>query len=307
MSRRLVITADDVGLDLPAVRAVADLARAGRLTAVSIIPMAASATRALAQIGRVNGVASRDVPGGRPPVSIGLHATFTSDLAPGNWGPRSARASLKQPETGQFHSRVVDFAAVARPEDVLAELRAQIAWFRDAGVNPTHLDSHHGAIYGLAGPSFLRVALQACAENGLALRMPRRIPAEVWVSRTARLAHERAVAAADELGVALPETITTEWRPGDALAGYAELRHSYLTMLRRLPEGLSEIFLHPSPPPARGADIPPWLAKRVWEHRLLQDDEFSDTLSAEGIEVVSWPRLATTAEARQRWSVAPAR
>ena len=291
MSRRLVITADDVGLDEPTVTAVAELARAGRLTAVSVIPMAGWAFQALEVL--------RPSAGGRSPMagpylnpglSIGLHATFTSDLSRGSWGPWSPGASLVRPGGRRFYTNVVDFAAAAHPQDVLAELRAQIAWLRDSGVGPSHLDSHHGAIYGLVGPDFVQVALTVCAENGLALRLPRRLPwAMGEVSPAVRLTHERGIAAADELGVQLPETIVTEWRPGAVLSGYADLRDSYLAMLRQLPDGLSEVFLHPARPPAPGTRCSSALAKRTWEYRLLQDDAFGATLAAEGIEVVSWP------------------
>ena len=293
MSRRLVITADDIGLDERTVGAVAELARAGRLSAVSVIPMAPGAFQAL-EILRAS-----PVPSGRSPMggqglnaglSIGLHATFTADLARGAWGPLSPGASLVRPGGRQFHTNVVDFAAAAHPQDVLAELRAQIALLRDSGVRPSHLDSHHGAIYGLVGPDFVQVALEVCAENGLALRLPRTLPwAMGEVAPSARLTHERGIAAADALGVRLPETIMTEWRPGAALSGYADLRDSYLAMLRQLPDGLSEIFLHQAPPPTPGTRCSSALAKRVWEYRLLHDDAFGEALATEGIEVVSWP------------------
>ncbi|HIY24582.1 MAG TPA: hypothetical protein H9837_09820, partial [Candidatus Brachybacterium merdigallinarum] len=54
-----------------------------------------------------------------------------------------------------------------------------------------------------------------------------------------------------------------------------------IARLAELPEGTSELFLHPAPD-AKG--IP---AERVWESRLLRDEAWHDALQREGITLVS--------------------
>lgn len=291
MSRRLVITADDLGVDRSTTDAVVELVSAGRLSAASIIPMATAAAEAVALL------AANSHAGARRALSLGVHATFTGNAGGGGWGPLTGGTSLLRPGSAQFHADVAAFAATAQASEVLAELRAQVDWFAASGLRATHLDSHHGALYGIDGPHFMRPAVQVCAERGLALRLPRIVPDELGVLRPGvREMHRVSVALADELGVTLPETIGTEWRPLSQLSGYADLREAYLSLLRGLPDGLSEIFLHPAAEPVSARPLTDGTLKRVWERRLLQDDAFGDALASEGILVVPWPEQAATVE-----------
>lgn len=205
-----------------------------------------------------------------------------------------------QPGGSAFYADVTSFARAAMHDEVLAELRAQIAWFAQAGARPTHLDSHSGAIYGIRGRHFLHSAVLACAEHGLALRLPRKVPEALGaVPPAVRVVHRAAVALADDLDVQLPETLVTDWRPGAEISGYADLRNSYLRMIGELPDGLSELMLHPASATEGPHRLPAERLKRQWELRLLQDDDFVDTLAAEGVAVVAWGarRVRVDAEA----------
>jgi hypothetical protein len=121
--------------------------------------------------------------------------------------------------------------------------------------------------------------------------MPRRSDGQVGLALKGplRTRHARAVGLAASRGVGLPETITTCWLPGRLLVSYAHLRAHYLSQLRALPEGTSELFLHPTPERSahrfRAADG----RKRVWELRLLRDPVFARELQRQGIRIVpSW-------------------
>jgi hypothetical protein len=284
MSRQVVITVDDLGVDPRTISLVADLAAAGRVSAASVIPMAPSATRAVQLLAASAGS------GAKRSLSIGLHATFTGDGAAG-WAPLTGGRSLVSTAGGTFHDDVGDFAATADPREVLGELEAQVAWFDAEGIRPTHLDSHEGALYGIDGPGFLTSTVRVCAAHELALRLPRVVPDGLGalVGPAMRQAHRQSVELADDLGVVLPETIGTEWRPLSDLSGYTDLRDAYLTLLRSLPEGLSEIFLHPAMEPGTAGVRVASLQKRLWERRLLQDDAFGEVLAEEDIRVVPWP------------------
>nr|BFF16896.1 hypothetical protein GCM10025730_04170 [Promicromonospora thailandica] len=157
---------------------------------------------------------------------------------------------------------------------------------------PDRLDSHRGTLYGLAGRSYLGEALGVCAARGLAFRLPRGL--ELYGDGDPLLArpdirerHADAVAAADAAGVRLPRVIATH-RGGDAEArDYPSLRDHYLRLLARLPEGTSEIFLHPAPDTARlRAAAPDWWRKRTWELRLLGDPVLAREIDRQGIDLV---------------------
>lgn len=292
MTRKVVITADDLGVDEASIHAVAALVPAGRVSAASIIPMAAWAGLAVDRLKEFTAP-------GRPEVfSLGVHATLTNETSRG-WGPRTRGMSLVPPGGSAFHPDVTSFAEAATHAEVLAELRAQIAWFAQSGVRPTHLDSHAGAIYGIHGRHFLHSAVLACAEHGLALRLPRTVPGSLGalLRPAVRIAHRAAVALAEDLEVQIPEVLVTDWRPGAEISGYEDLRNSYLRMIGELPEGLSEIFLHPAAATGDRDRQPAERMKRQWELQLLQDDVFADALTAEGVAVVTWGPNRVTVDA----------
>ena len=118
---------------------------------------------------------------------------------------------------------------------------------RDHGLAPEAADSHAGTLYGLHGRSWLKETLQWCQRNGLAFRLPR--DAEPYfggpLPPPLARAHEQAVALADALGVRIPQTIATNRRPAGEIGSYEQLRDDYRRRLESLPEGTSEIFLHP--------------------------------------------------------------
>jgi hypothetical protein len=88
--------------------------------------------------------------------------------------------------------------------------------------------------------------------------------------------------------VRMPQFIATH-RGADADArDYATLRDHYLRLLERLPEGTSEIFLHPGPDTARLREVSAgWWRKRTWELRLLGDPVFIREIERQGIDLVS--------------------
>jgi hypothetical protein len=272
MTRSLVLTADDAGTDPDADREIAALLAGSPLTAVGVItadpaagqeswpgndwenPGAARAVRLIAK--------------SAPAVAPGVHVVLP---APG-------------PDGG--YDDVVD--RITAQLDALARAAATAA-----APAPDRLDSHQGTLYGLLGRSYLAEAIGVCAARGLAFRLPRDLDLygdddPVLAMPAVRARHAIAVAAADAVGVRLPQVIATH-RGGDAEAGdYATLREHYLRLLERLPEGASEIFLHPAPDTARLRELSPaWWRKRTWELRLLGDPVFIREIERQGIDLVS--------------------
>ena len=275
MTRRLVITADDLGRDPDRNVEIAALAADGLITATTLIAVSPHAAEAIELI-RPSGLAPH------------LHVTLTSDAEPAPWHPLAPNVPTLTEADGTLS--VDPFALGARGEehDVLAECGAQLAWVREHDVHPSIADSHMGTLYGLHGRSWLGAALQWCAGNALAFRLPR--DPTLWAGGALPAeqasALQQAVALADTLGVRLPQAIATNRRSAADLGSYEALRETYLGSLRALPDGTSEIFLHPGRTGAQsGADG----ILRVWEARLLRDPLWRSTIDEQGIELVaSW-------------------
>ncbi|MFI6991157.1 carbohydrate deacetylase [Nonomuraea wenchangensis] len=276
MSRRLVITADDLGREAGSTEVILGLLAEGHVSATTLICLSPSAAHAAERV-RELGVVPR------------VHVTLTSESGVPRWRPLTGGASLTGPDGTLFDD---PFALGARgaAEDVEREAEAQLGWMREHGLGPEAADSHAGTLYGLHGRSWLAETLHWCARHGLAFRLPRDPEPYMGGPLPPELAavHERAVGLADALGVALPETIATNRSTAAELGGYERLREDYLRRLAALPEGTSELFLHPS---SEEAVAGPDGVVRSWEARLLRDPVWHDALKSEDVEVVGgwWP------------------
>lgn len=278
LGRRLVITADDLGIDPETNAAIVDLLAAGHASAATLMPVAPAARDAVRQ------VLARAVPHPR------LHVTLTGAREFAPWHPLAGSAvhSLTD-DAGAFHVSAARVEREGDPDHVVHEMTAQLGWMHDEGLAPEAVDSHSGTLYGMHGRSFAEEAVRFAARHGLALRVPRRLGTAAVLGPRFRRDHARAVALADASGVPLPEAMVSCWLPGRLVLSYAQLRASVLAQLRHLPAGTSELVVHPAPPGGAGRLVPAEGRKRVWELRLLRDPVLHRELRREGIEVVpSW-------------------
>ncbi|SIN94488.1 carbohydrate deacetylase [Agromyces cerinus] len=271
MTRRLVLTADDLGREQGTSVEIARLAAEGAITASTVIVVAPGADVAASAVARA-GVAPR------------LHATLSSERGLAAWRPVRTAASLVSDE-GTLPFDPAEVGARADAADVAAELEAQLQRLLGWGIRPLALDSHAGTLYGLTGRPFIAEALELASRHGLGFRLPRDPALYLGGALPAAAAalHASGVAAADALGVPIPAAIATNRMPAAQLGGYEGLRDGYLRILGALPEGTSEIFMHPAPEHAVAG---PDGIVRTWELALLRDDRFRAAIDAEGIELV---------------------
>ncbi|RVX41497.1 hypothetical protein EDD27_4039 [Nonomuraea polychroma] len=271
MTRRVVITADDLGREPGTTEVILALLAEGHVSATTLICVSPAAEDVVRRVGEL-GVVPR------------LHVTLTSERGVPRWRPLNGAASLVDPD-GTLSDDPLALGARGEAQDVIREADAQLHWMCDRGLVPEAADSHAGTLYGLHGRSWLAEALEWCARHGLAFRLPRD-PAPYFggpLPPQLAAAHERAVALADALGVSIPQTIATNRRRAQELGSYERLRDDYLRRLAALPEGTSELFLHPS---CEDAVTGPDGIVRTWEARLLRDPAWHDALESEGVEVV---------------------
>lgn len=272
MTRRVVITADDLGRDPVTDEVITGLVADGLVSATTLITVGAGADAAVQRM--------RDL--GHVPR---LHVTLSSERGLPGWHPLTAAPSLRD-AAGAFPTDLRELAAHGEESEVIGEAEAQLTWLRARGIVAAAADSHAGTLYGMhGGRSWLEAALRWCAGHSLAFRLPRDIVPYFGGPLPAAYAgpHAAAVALADELGVAIPETIATNRRTAAEVGSYERLRDDWLGRLASLPEGVSELFLHPSGP---DAVIGPDGTLRQWEARLLRDPVWHRALDAEAVEVV---------------------
>ncbi|WP_435737273.1 polysaccharide deacetylase family protein [Cellulosimicrobium sp. PMB13] len=285
-ARAVILNADDYGMCRAANRAVEELLLAGHVDSASLMVPCAWAPDALA------------FAAAHPQADVGVHLVLTSEWTRYRWRPLTGTGTSLVDAAGYFPADVATVERQARDEDVAAELSAQVDAALAAGVDVSHLDNHMGSVYGLeTGRTFLAPVLELAARHGLPFRLPRTTDGMDLPPGDLQPVLDEATAAADALGVVLPDRL---WTHPFALAGegtpgeedYAEVKTGFLDLLRRVPAGVTEIYLHPMLDDDELADVADYGApKRGFEHRLLADPDVAALVAAEGIVRVGWRDL----------------
>ncbi len=161
-------------------------------------------------------LAARDLPL-HPSLGVGLHVALTGGVPT---LPPEQVPSLVDTE-GRLPAKPEGLGAPS-PEEVLAEVRAQLALFRVlTGRLPTHLDSHH---HSHRRPEVLAALVTVAAESNL----PVRLAAPEMASRLR------------QAGVATTDHFVADF------FGPATTLESLVEILERLPSGVTELMCHPA-------------------------------------------------------------
>lgn len=282
-SKRLIINCDDFGQSAPMNAAIMHLLEERKVSSATIMAPAGGFEEAAAWCSK------------RGLTNIGLHLTLNSEFDALRWTSITGAPSLHD-GTGYMPKTVLEFEQHATEQEVMLELQAQYDKVRQAGIDISHVDNHMGSLYGLAtGRSFIPQALGLCSKWGLPFRLPRRLrPNDPFaVHPGADQIVAQAAVLATSLGVAQPDYLGSyvfHLQDGDT---YESFKRQVIDSLYVLPEdGVFEMYLHPA---AEDADmlahVPSW-QKRVWEYRLLLDDDFSAAMKDAGIEMTSYRELS---------------
>jgi hopanoid biosynthesis associated protein HpnK len=280
--KALVITADDFGASVEVNDAIEMAHKFGILTAASLMVSAPAAAQAIALTRRL------------PSLRVGLHLV----LVEGRPILPPSEVSQLVDENGWFRSNLpalgalIAFSAQARRQ-LAAEIAAQFEVFRATGLNLDHCNAHkHFHLHPWIGSMVLRIG----GRFGLrAVRVPLeprdvlssiepgtpRLPALI----TAPFAHLLRRRVRDAGNFAPDQVFGLQWSGGMTKRRLAGL-------IRSLPEGLSEIYMHPATGPYAG-DAPGYLYRE--ELDALVDPEVIAAcrdVSLGGYSDFDHPRLA---------------
>jgi predicted glycoside hydrolase/deacetylase ChbG (UPF0249 family) len=145
--RVAIIHTDDIGMCQASVDAFADLNEVGIISSGAVMVPCPWFLHA-AGYARQNEKAD-----------LGVHLTLTSEWSTYRWGPISTRdpASGLVDEEGYFYHRSEPAQEHGDPTAVEAELNAQVSRAIQAGIVPTHIDTHMGTV---AHPKFMGIYVQ---------------------------------------------------------------------------------------------------------------------------------------------------
>ena len=155
--RKLIVNADDFGMNVSATDGVADCFSRGTVTSTTLMANASAFDRA-AKFAIQN-----------PELGVGLHFNLT-------WG-RPVSATVDVPALVDGEGCFIGRNELARrlwfgrvpSEQIAVELNAQLARVRSTGIRPTHIDSHqHIHAFG----SVFSVIAKRCENEKLPMRVP---------------------------------------------------------------------------------------------------------------------------------------
>jgi len=295
MTKYLILNCDDFGQSRAANAAIMELLEAGAVSSATIMPPAPAFGEAAAWV-RSKGL-----------TNVGLHLTLTSEFDGYRWPSLTGGPSLHD-GSGFQHRTVLEFERKAEPRDVKAEILAQFRAAKEAGLPVSHVDNHMGSLYGMeTGRSYLPFVLWQCSRRRLPFRLFRKVYAkDLFLASIPNIETTLAkvTALADMLGVPLPDYLLSHpfhIEPGET---YDSFKAMLIGKLYELPEGISETYVHPAVPDEEMRKLIPSWDKRVWEFRLLQDEDFAYALRDAGVRLTDYRQLRTRSPRRPRIAAA---
>ena len=287
--KRLIVCADDFGLDLAVNEAVEKAHRHGILTTASLMVGAPAAADAVARARRL------------PELRVGLHLVLVDGFAvlPSGEIPALVGADRKfSPNMARAGFRFFFLPGVRR--QLAKELRAQFAAFRATGLALDHVNAHkHMHVH----PTVARLIVEIGREYGMrAVRVPWE-PVEVlraafpgahhptplyqlWIERLRRSLGAAGLAVNDHLfGLAWSGEFNEE---------------RWLRLLPHLPDGVSEAYLHPATErtPALVSAMPGY--RQQQELAALLSPSVRGLIADLGVELIGYGDFAATECVRAR-------
>lgn len=268
-ARLLVIHADDLGMSHSVNRATFEALEKGWVTSASILVPCPWFPEVVAW--------SRQ----HPEADLGIHQALNSEWTSFRWGPVSSkdRAPSLIDSDGYFPLDTPAVTQNAKLSEVEIELRAQIDRARKAGIHPTHLDTHMGALFGSTD------LFSLYQKMGYTYRLP--------------ILEAHAGTHAPPPGVSPPaEEVLVEKvieiDPGVAPGSWASW---YQQQLKSLGPGVYQVIVHLAYDDGemQGAthDHPDWGS--AWRQRdldMVKSPELHQFLKEQGFVLVGWRELA---------------
>jgi Uncharacterized protein conserved in bacteria len=275
--RVVIIHTDDIGMCQSNVAAFADLWDAGIISSGAIMYPCSWANAAI-ELCQKN-----------PKIDMGVHLTLTSEWKYYRWGPISTRdrRSGLMDEEGYFYRTSAEVQKHGHPGAVKKELQAQIERALNAGLKPTHIDTHMGSV---AAAKFMNGYVDLAQKYKLP-PMIFRMDEEEWRANgldplTAKLA-AGLIQRLETQHLPLLDHLVS--MPLEYAEGYTELTKKTLSSLE---PGITHFIIHPTKDSTELRAIAPDWRARVANYEDFMSDEIRKHIQNIGLHVIGYRALA---------------
>ncbi len=278
MSRRLIITADDLGCSPQRSHGIFLCFEQGVVRSAGLVVNMSDSSRA-AKHAKEKAVA------------CGLHLNLTNESPISDPKDIESLVDAQGNFLGNTGLRRILENGEVDPQHLERELRAQVEWTFDHYGYPTHISGHrhihiHPRVLPLLLPVMERYSIH-CMRLPIETLPPHGY--EITEEETERVTVLNTQAEAAQTLLTGTNVATTNAFRGETLLGNASkknMRH----ILSRLPDGTTELMTHPSSPSAYGTsfDLDP---QRVTELQMLLDPELPKLLAERKIELITYADL----------------
>ncbi|HEY2362868.1 MAG TPA: polysaccharide deacetylase family protein [Candidatus Angelobacter sp.] len=212
-----------------------------------------------------------------PQYDIGIHSTLISEWKTFKWGPISKKihtANLTD-EVGHFWPR--NGLLRATPQEIEEEIFAQMILAKQAGINPSHLDSH---MLSVARPEYIGSYMKVARQFGLPFLIDE---------------HWHAYSSPDDPATATDIIVNGLFQAGPQVSPDS-LEDYYFSVLRELQPGLNQLIVHVGFDDAELQAIMQdqqayGAAWRQRDFEIVMNEKFKAALREHDIQIVNWGML----------------
>jgi chitin disaccharide deacetylase len=276
--RVVIFHADDIGNSHASTQAYMDLFKFGLITSAAVMVPCAWFP-AVADFCRQH-----------ENVDMGVHLTLNCEVNASRWSP----VSTTDPKTGlidsegYLHRTVAAVHKSATPEAVDVEVNAQIDRAIAAGINPTHIDTHMGAIFAAQFiPSYFQAALK--------YRIPNMIPRSTEAEMRGFGLDDGAIAAGQVLMQMMDANriaVFDNFHMMSLDEVWDDRVAQVIAALEKIPAGLTYFLIHPAVDTAenRALAFDDWKA-RVGDYEAFKSERLREYITNSGIKPIGYRKL----------------
>lgn len=285
MERYLIMNTDDFGQCTSVNEAIIELLEEGLVSSATIMPCTPGFDEAAAWCTK-NHIKN-----------VGLHLTFTSEWANMRSKSLTGNPSIEDKD-GYLYQTCEEFGQHARAEEVKAEIQAQFEKAIHYNLDLSHVDNHMGSLYGIYGECYLPLVFEFCSRYK---KLPFRFFREYYkndsllgpLDTPENLAFfKQIINMADSMGILIPDYLLTHPYAPEQDETYDSFKEMMIGRMYRLPEGISETYIHPSKETEEIKFINPTWQRRVYEYELMKDNDYRYALKDAGIRQITYRDIA---------------